>query len=232
MTRRPCHPMITKIVELCNKRGSSSARACRATARRHATTTCVHVKNGFTRPKRKPSARMRRAAEDFQTSTSAISTPIFSQNLDDAENICRGRVRSSSTSCSIWSLHGRDAGPTATCRHVPAARPKEEQMRQVLLDTGAHRSFARWKKIHLHALPDRSRTVYHRLSPCRFQTTRSCESRWRHVRLREPATWSARPHRGCRSGLLQGHQPGARDWVKEKRKCPSCLSPCQMNVSA
>ena len=110
--------------------------------------------------------------------------------------------------------------------------PKEEQMRQFFLDRVRIDPLLDGQNyIYMH-YADMISNGYHRLSPCPFQT--------QGIMLN--------PDGGmffCENSEVVGNvltedaeevyfkatSQEHRDWVKEK-KCPSCLSPCQMNVSA
>ena len=110
--------------------------------------------------------------------------------------------------------------------------PKEEQMRQFFLDRVRIDPLLDGQNyIYLH-YADMIANGYHRLSPCPFQT--------QGIMLN--------PDGGmffCENSEVVGNvltedaeelyfkasSQEHRDWVKEK-KCPSCLSPCQMNVAA
>ena len=224
-------PMLTQIVELCHERGVifSTRVSIDGVAEMH--NQVRQVKRGF--DKANETIRAMKDLQEHYPFNFGISTTIFSMNLDDAENIlawARGEhldIVFNMVRFTEPMLGNADLA--ATCKPMG---PEEERMRQFFLDRVRMDPLLDGQNyVYLH-YADMIANGYHRLAPCPFQT--------QGVMLN--------PDGGlffCENSKVVGNvleeEPEAiyfkaasqahRDQVK-KEQCPTCLSPCQMNVAA
>ena len=224
-------PMLTQIVELCHERGVifSTRVSIDGVAEMH--NQVRQVKRGF--DKANETIRAMKDLQEHYPFNFGISTTIFSMNLDDAENIlawARGEhldIVFNMVRFTEPMLGNADLAET--CKPIGA---EEERMRQFFLDRVRMDPLLDGQNyVYLH-YADMIANGYHRLAPCPFQT--------QGVMLN--------PDGGlffCENSKVVGNvleeEPEAiyfkaasqahRDQVK-KEQCPTCLSPCQMNVAA
>jgi sulfatase maturation enzyme AslB (radical SAM superfamily) len=224
-------PMLTKIVELCNERGIIFSTRVSIDGVGDMHNQVRQVKNGFARASE--TIRAMQALQKKYTFNFGVSTTIFSMNLDDAENIL---AWSKKEKLDIVFNMIRFTEPmlgnsdlAETCRPVGE---EEERMRQFFLDRVRTESvFDGQNLVYMH-YADMIANGYHRLAPCPFQTQGVmlnpdggmffCENSEvvGNVRENDPEEIYFHP-------ASQAHRDHVRD-----EKCPTCLSPCQMNVAA
>ena len=161
-----------------------------------------------------------------------ISTTIFHKNMDDAENILAwAKSEKLDTVFNMFRTTDAmlgNANLSDRCSYVGA---EEQRMRQFFLDRVRHDSVLDGQNFVYMHYADMIANGYHRQAPCPFQTQGImlnpdggvffCENSEvvgnvlerdaEELYLERPVTRIAR---------------GSRD------KCPTCLSPCQMNVAA
>ena len=224
-------PMLTRVAELCHERGIifSTRVSIDGVGQMH--DTVRKVKRGFEKANETITAMQelqKRIPFNF-----GISTTIFSRNLDDAENILAW-ARSSGLDIVFNMVRFTDpmlgnSQLAETCK--PVGR-EEERMREFFLERVRMDPLLDGQNyIYLH-YADMISNGYHRLAPCPFQTQGImlnpdgglffCENSnvIGNVKTEDPEELYFR-------ASSQEH----RDWIKNE-KCPTCLSPCQMNVSA
>jgi sulfatase maturation enzyme AslB (radical SAM superfamily) len=224
-------PMLTKIVELCHERGIIFSTRVSIDGVEDMHNQVRQVKRGFEKAN-----QTIRAMQELQKRYSfnfGISTTIFHMNLDDAENILAWAKKQN---LDIVFNMVRFTEPmlgnsdlAATCAPVGE---EEERMRQFFLDRVRTDSlFDGQNYIYMH-YADMIANGYHRLAPCPFQTQGImlnpdgglffCENSdvVGNVRDTDPGELYFRAE-------SQRHRNQIRD-----EKCPTCLSPCQMNVAA
>lgn len=224
-------PMLTKIVELCHERGVifSTRVSIDGVAEIH--NQVRQVKRGFDKAN-----ETIRAMKDLQRQypfNFGISTTIFSMNLDDAENILAW-ARNEGLDIVFNMVRFTEpmlgnADLAETCRPMGA---EEERMREFFLDRVRLDPLLDGQNyVYLH-YADMIANGYHRLAPCPFQT--------QGVMLNPDGSLFF-----CENSEVVGNvlteEPEAiyfkaaslahRDQVR-REQCPTCLSPCQMNVSA
>jgi sulfatase maturation enzyme AslB (radical SAM superfamily) len=224
-------PMLTKIVELCHQRGVIFSTRVSIDGVEDMHNQVRQVKRGFEKAN-----QTIRAMQDLQKRYSfnfGISTTIFHMNLDDAENILAwARKENLDIVFNMVRFTEPMLGNSdlaATCAPVGE---EEERMRQFFLDRVRTDSlFDGQNYIYMH-YADMIANGYHRLAPCPFQTQGImlnpdgglffCENSdvVGNVRDADPEELYFRPE-------SQRH----RDYIRDE-KCPTCLSPCQMNVAA
>lgn len=224
-------PMLTKIVELCHERGVifSTRVSIDGVADMH--NKVRQVQRGFDKAN-----ETIRAMKDLQKRyrfNFGISTTIFSMNLDDAENILAWARREDLdivfNMVRFTEPMLGNADLAETCKPIG---PEEERMRQFFLDRVRMDPLLDGQNyVYLH-YADMIANGYHRLAPCPFQTQGImlnpdgglffCENSQVVGNVLEEA-----PEAIYFKAASQAH----RDEVK-REQCPTCLSPCQMNVAA
>jgi MoaA/NifB/PqqE/SkfB family radical SAM enzyme len=224
-------PMLTKIVELCHERGVIFSTRVSIDGVEDMHNQVRQVKRGFEKAN-----QTIRAMQDLQKRYAfnfGISTTIFSMNLDDADNILAW-ARKENLDIVFNMVRFTDpmlgnSDLAATCSPVGE---QEERMRQFFLDRVRTDSlFDGQNYIYMH-YADMIANGYHRLAPCPFQTQGImvnpdgglffCENSEviGNVRETDPEELYFRAD-------SQRH----REYIRDE-KCPTCLSPCQMNVAA
>ena len=224
-------PMVTKVAEMCAERGIifSTRVSIDGVGDMHGQVR--RVKNGFAKAE-----KTIRAMQELQKRVPfnfGISTTIFSMNLDDAENILAW-ARSEKLDIVFNMVRFTDA-MLGNQEKAGALRPigkEEEKMREFFMDrVRMDPLFDGQNYIYMH-YADMISNGYHRLAPCPFQSQGImlnpngdlffCENSdvVGNVRDESPAAIYFRDS-------SQKHRDSIRD-----DKCPTCLSPCQMNVSA
>ena len=224
-------PMLTEIVKSCDERGVSfSARvSIDGIGRIH--DDVRQVPRGF--EKAGETIRAMQALQQRYRFNFGISTTLFTQNLNDAENILRWARRENLD--IVFNMVRFTDPMLGNSELADACQPvgeEEERARQFFLGLVRNDSLLDGQSyIHMH-YADMIANGYHRLAPCPFQTQGImlnpdgglffCENSevLGNVRDEDPGDVYFRK-------ASQDH----RNHVKEGQ-CPTCLSPCQMNVSA
>ena len=162
-----------------------------------------------------------------------ISTTIFSTNLDDAENIMawarKERLDIVFNMVRFTDAMLGNAGMAGTLR--PMGR-EEEKMRAFFMERVRMDPLLDGQNyIYLH-YADMIANGYHRLAPCPFQSQGVmlnpngdfffCENSEVVGNVREE---------GAADIYFRASSQKHRAFIRDE-KCPTCLSPCQMNVSA
>jgi MoaA/NifB/PqqE/SkfB family radical SAM enzyme len=231
MTPHRAIPMLTKAAEMCHERGIIFSTRVSIDGVGEMHNDVRQVKRGFEKANETIAAMrdlQKRIPFNF-----GISTTIFNKNLEDADNILSwaknekldvvfNMVRF--TEPMLGNADLADA-----CKPVGA---DEERMRQFFLERVRMDPLLDGQNyIYLH-YADMIANGYHRLAPCPFQTQGImlnpdgglffCENSdvVGNVLTDDPEELYFR-------ATSQEH----RDWIRDE-KCPTCLSPCQMNVSA
>jgi MoaA/NifB/PqqE/SkfB family radical SAM enzyme len=224
-------PMLTKIVELCNEAGVIFSTRVSIDGVGAVHNDVRRVKRGFDK-----AMQTINAMKELQKTRSfnfGISTTIFSMNLDDAENILAW-ARREKLDIVFNMVRFTDAmlGNAELAKDIKPVSAEEERMRQFFLDRVRYDPLLDGQNyIYMH-YADMIANGYHRLAPCPYQT--------RGVMLN--------PDGGvffCENSEVVGNvleeDPEViyfrqsaqehREFIRNE-KCPSCLSPCQMNVAA
>jgi sulfatase maturation enzyme AslB (radical SAM superfamily) len=224
-------PMLTKMVELCDERGVIFSTRISIDGIGEMHNDVRQVKRGFEKAN-----QTLRAMRDLQTKYTfnlGISTTIFQKNLDDAENILAWAKKED---LDIVFNMVRFTDPMlgnsdliATCKPVG---PEEEKMRKFFLDRVRMDSvFDGQNYVYMH-YADMIANGYHRLAPCPFQTQGIMLNPDGGLFFCENSevvgnVLDQDPEQIYFAAASQQHRDQVRD-----EKCPTCLSPCQMNVSA
>src|SRR6185503_18965994 len=223
MTPHRAIPMLTKAAEMCHERGIIFSTRVSIDGVGEMHNDVRQVKRGFEKAN-ETIAAMRELQKRIPFNF-GISTTIFNKNLEDADNILSwaknekldvvfNMVRF--TEPMLGNADLADA-----CKPVGA---DEERMRQFFLERVRMDPLLDGQNyIYLH-YADMIANGYHRLVPCPFQTQgimlNENSDVVGNVRDEDPAAIYFRE-------ASQAHRRAIKD-----EKCPTCLSPCQMNVSA
>jgi sulfatase maturation enzyme AslB (radical SAM superfamily) len=224
-------PMLTKIVELCEQRGVIFSTRVSIDGVGEMHNQVRAVKRGF--DKANETIRAMKALQKQHSFNFGISTTIFHTNLDDAENILAW-AKSENLDIVFNMVRFTDAmlGNSQLADTVGVHGEEEERMRQFFLDRVRMDPLLDGQNyIYMH-YADMIANGYHRLAPCPFQTQGImlnpdgglffCENSDVVGNVRDTD-----PEALYFSAASQAH----RDMVRDE-KCPTCLSPCQMNVAA
>ena len=178
-------PMLTKIVELCNKKGVIFSTRVSIDGVGDMHNDVRHVKNGFN--KANETIRAMRELQKTCNFNFGISTTIFSQNLDDAENILSW-ARKEKLDIVFNMVRFTDAmlgngDLSDTCKPLG---PEGRADAPVLSRSRPHRSAAGRAELHLPALRRHDREWISPAQPVPVPDAgHHAEPRRRHVLLRE-----------------------------------------------
>jgi MoaA/NifB/PqqE/SkfB family radical SAM enzyme len=231
MTPHRAIPMLTRVAELCHKRGVIFSTRVSIDGVGEMHNDVRQVKRGF--EKANETIRAMRELQRRIPFNFGISTTIFTKNLADAENILAW-ARKENLDIVFNMVRFTDpmlgnSDLAETCKPVgrDEARMRDFFLERVRMDPLLDGQ----NYIYMH-YADMIANGYHRLAPCPFQT--------QGIMLN--------PDGGlffCENSDVVGNvltddaeelyfreaSQKHRDWIRDQ-KCPGCLSPCQMNVSA
>jgi MoaA/NifB/PqqE/SkfB family radical SAM enzyme len=224
-------PMITKVAEACHEKGIIFSTRVSIDGVGEMHNEVRQVKNGFNK-----AMETIDALRELQTRVPfnfGISATIFNKNIDDCENILAWSKKQgldivfNMVRFSDPMLGNADLGNTVK----PIGRD-EERLRKFFLERVRMDPLMDGQNyIHMH-YADMIGNGYHREAPCPFQTQGImlnpdgglffCENSEviGNVLTEDPEELYFKV-------TSQKH----RDWVRDTQ-CPTCLSPCQMNVAA
>ena len=224
-------PMVTKVAELCRERGIIFSTRVSIDGVGEMHNKVRKVKSGF--DKALQTIRAMQALQERIPFNFGISTTIFSMNLDDAENILAwARKEQLDIVFNMVRFTEPMLGNANLAETCKPAGAEEERMRKFFLERVRMDPLLDGQNYIYTHYADMIANGYHRLAPCPFQTQGImlnpngdlffCENSdvVGNVRVEDPADIYFR-------AMSQAH----RDAIKDE-KCPTCLSPCQMNVSA
>jgi sulfatase maturation enzyme AslB (radical SAM superfamily) len=224
-------PMVTKVAELCHERGIIFSTRVSIDGIGDMHDQVRRVKRGFDKAQKTITAMQelqQRIPFNF-----GISTTIFSMNLEDAENILAwARKEKLDIVFNMVRFTDPMLGNSEKAGALKPVGKDEERMRAFFMErVRMDPLFDGQNYIYMH-YADMISNGYHRLAPCPFQSQGImlnpngdlffCENSnvVGNVREESPAAIYFRES-------SQQH----RNWIRDE-KCPTCLSPCQMNVSA
>jgi sulfatase maturation enzyme AslB (radical SAM superfamily) len=224
-------PMIEKIAAACQRRGVIFSTRVSIDGVGEMHNLVRNVKRGF--DKAYETIQAMREMQARYRFNFGVSTTIFSMNLNDAENILAwARKENLDIVFNMIRFTEPMLGNTQLAETQKPVGPDEERMRQFFLDRVRMDPLLDGQNyIYMH-YADMIANGYHRLAPCPFQS--------QGIMLN--------PDGGlffCENSKVIGNvletDPGElyfsragqehRDHVRDK-ECPTCLSPCQMNVAA
>ena len=224
-------PMLTKIVQMCHERGVIFSTRVSVDGVGDMHNEVRRVKRGFDKAEQTIAA-MKELQKTYPFNF-GISTTIFSMNLNDAENILAwARREKLDIVFNMVRFTEAMLGNADLAKDIKPVSEEEQRMREFFLDRVRHDPLLDGQNyIYMH-YADMIGNGYHRMAPCPFQT--------QGVMLN--------PDGGmffCENSDVVGNavteDPEAvyfkqasqehRNYIRDE-KCPTCLSPCQMNVAA
>jgi len=224
-------PMLTSAAELCQERGIIFSTRVSIDGVGDMHNRVRKVKSGFDK-----ALKTIRAMQELQQRVPfnfGISTTIFSMNLEDAENILAWARREKLD--IVFNMVRFTDPMLGNADKAGELRPigrEEERMRAFFMErVRMDPLFDGQNYIYLH-YADMISNGYHRMAPCPFQSQGVmlnpngdlffCENSDVVGNVREESAADI-----YFRAASQAHRDSIRD-----EKCPTCLSPCQMNVSA
>ena len=231
LTPKRAIPMIEKVAAACQKRGIIFATRVSIDGVGDMHNLVRNVPRGFDKAYETIQA-MREMQSRYQFNY-GVSTTIFSMNLNDAENILAwARKEKLDIVFNMIRFTEPMLGNTGLENVQKPVGLEEERMRQFFLDRVRMDPLMDGQNyIYMH-YSDMIANGYHRLAPCPFQS--------QGIML-NPEGGLYFCENSDAIGNVTEHDPGElyfrkasqahRDEVRDK-KCPTCLSPCQMNVAA
>jgi sulfatase maturation enzyme AslB (radical SAM superfamily) len=224
-------PMLTKIVELCHARGVIFSTRVSIDGIGEVHNDVRQVKQGF--EKANKTIRAMRELQKQYSFNFGISTTIFRKNLEDAENILAwAKTEGLDIVFNMFRttdpmLHNTDLAET--CAPIGA---EEERMRQFFLDRVRHDSLLDGQNLVYMHYADMIANGYHRLAPCPFQTQGIMLNPNGDLFFCENSEVVGNVlQRDAEAIYFDAASQAHRDMIRDE-KCPTCLSPCQMNVAA
>ena len=224
-------PMLTKIVEMCHERNIIFSTRVSIDGVGDMHNQVRQVKRGF--EKANETIRAMKELQKKHPFNFGISTTIFHMNLYDAENILAwAKSEDLDIVFNMVRFTEPMLGNTELASTAGVVGEEEERMRQFFLDRVRKDSVLDGQNyVYMH-YADMIANGYHRLAPCPFQTQGImlnpdgglffCENSEVIGNVKETD-----PEELYLSAAGQAH----RDYIRDQ-KCPTCLSPCQMNVAA
>lgn len=224
-------PMLTKIVQMCHERGVIFSTRVSIDGVGDMHNEVRRVKRGFDKAEQTIAA-MKELQKTYPFNF-GISTTIFSMNLDDAENILAwARREKLDIVFNMVRFTEAMLGNADLAKDIKPVNAEEQRMREFFLDRVRHDPLLDGQNyIYMH-YADMIGNGYHRTAPCPFQTQGVmlnpdggmffCENSnvVGNAVTEDPETIYFKQ-------ASQEH----RNYIRDE-KCPTCLSPCQMNVAA
>jgi MoaA/NifB/PqqE/SkfB family radical SAM enzyme len=224
-------PMLTKVVEMCHERGVIFSTRVSIDGVNDMHGQVRNVKKAFEKAG-KTIAAMQELQQKYRFNF-GISSTIFSMNLDDADNILAW-AKKEKLDIVFNMVRFTDAmlGNSELQGELKPIGLEEQRMRKFFMDRVRQDPLLDGQNyIYMH-YADMIANGYHRTAPCPFQT--------QGVML-NPDGGMFFCELSDVVGKVTEEDPEAlyfRDSAQEHRrhirdeKCPTCLSPCQMNVAA
>ena len=224
-------PMVTKVAELCHERGIIFSTRVSIDGVGEMHNDVRQVKNGF--EKANETIRAMQALQKRLPFNFGISTTIFNKNLDDAENILAWAKKEH---LDIVFNMVRFTEPmlgnselAATCKPIGK---EEERMHDFFLERVRMDPLLDGQNyVYMH-YADMIANGYHRLAPCPFQTQGIMLNPDGGLFFCENSDVVGNVlHEDAEEIYFREASQHHREAIRDE-KCPTCLSPCQMNVSA
>ena len=224
-------PMLTKVVEMCHERNVIFSTRVSIDGVNDMHGEVRNVKRAFEK-----AGKTIKAMQELQQKYSfnfGISSTIFSMNLDDADNILAW-AKKEKLDIVFNMVRFTDAmlGNSELAGDLRPMGVEEQRMRKFFIDRVRQDPLLDGQNyIYMH-YADMISNGYHRLAPCPFQTQGVMLNPNGDVFFCENSdvmgnTKDEDPEKIYFRDDAQAHRRMIRD-----DKCPTCLSPCQMNVAA
>jgi sulfatase maturation enzyme AslB (radical SAM superfamily) len=225
-------PMLTEIVEMTARQGIIFSARVSIDGVGEMHNLVRQVQRGFDKADQTIRA-MQALQEKHSHFNFGISTTIFSQNLNDADTILAwARSRKLDIVFSMVRFTDPMLGNSDLKDKCGLVGPSEERMRQFFLDRVRRDPLLDGQNFVYMHYADMIANGYHRLVPCPFQSQGVmlnpdgglffCENSEVMGNVR---------NEDAEAIYFRQSSQDHRDYIKAE-KCPSCLSPCQMNVAA
>ncbi|MGE0451711.1 MAG: radical SAM/SPASM domain-containing protein [Vicinamibacterales bacterium] len=225
-------PMLTEIVEMTARKGIIFSARVSIDGVEDMHNEVRQVKRGFEKANQTIRA-MQALQQKHKHFNFGISSTIFTRNLDDTENILSwARTQKLDIVFSMVRFTEPMLGNTDLQDKISLVGRDEEQMRQFFLERVRQDPLLDGQNlVYLH-YADMIANGYHRLVPCPFQS--------QGIMLNPNGDLFFCERSNVVGNVLQ-EDPEAiyfkqasqahRRYIKDEQ-CPTCLSPCQMNVAA
>jgi sulfatase maturation enzyme AslB (radical SAM superfamily) len=224
-------PMLTKIVEMCHERGIIFSTRVSIDGVGEVHNDVRHVKRGFEKAN-----QTIRAMQELQKKYSfnfGISTTIFHKNMDDAENILAwAKSEKLDTVFNMFRTTDAMLGNENLADSCNYVGEEEERMRQFFLDRVRNDSVLDGQNLVYMHYADMIANGYHRTMPCPFRTQGLLLNPYGELHYCENSKAIGNVLETPAGELyFAAANLAHRDEVKSN-VCPTCLSPCQVNVGA
>jgi sulfatase maturation enzyme AslB (radical SAM superfamily) len=231
ITHHRAIPMLTKLVQLCQERNVifSTRVSIDGVGDMHGSVR--NVRNAFEKAG-KTIAAMQELQKTYRFNF-GISSTIFSKNLDDAENILAwAKKEKLDIVFNMVRFTEAMLGNADLAATVRPLGPEEQRMRTFFMDRVRQDPVLDGQNyIYMH-YADMIANGYHRTAPCPFQTQGIMLNPNGDLFFCENSQVIGNVTTEDAEALYfkaesQAHRREIRD-----QQCPTCLSPCQMNVAA
>jgi MoaA/NifB/PqqE/SkfB family radical SAM enzyme len=224
-------PMLTKIVEMCHERGIIFSTRVSIDGVGEVHNDVRHVKRGFEKANQTITAM--KALQKKYSFNFGISTTIFHKNMDDAENILAwAKTEKLDTVFNMFRTTDAMLGNENLSESCNYVGEEEERMRQFFLDRVRNDSILDGQNLVYMHYADMIGNGYHRLAPCPFQSQGVMLNPDGGVFFCENSDVVGNAvQRDAEEIYFDPASLAHRDMIRDD-KCPTCLSPCQMNVAA
>ena len=231
LTPQRAIPMLTKVVEMCHERNVIFSTRVSVDGVGDMHGAVRNVRKAFEK-----AGKTIKAMQELQQKYSfnfGISSTLFSMNLDDADNILAWAKKEKLD--IVFNMVRFTDAMLGNSEKEGELRPigvEEQRMRKFFMDRVRQDPLLDGQNyIYMH-YADMIGNGYHRLAPCPFQTQGVMLNPNGDVFFCENSdvmgnTKDDDPEKIYFRADAQAHRRMIRD-----DKCPSCLSPCQMNVAA
>jgi MoaA/NifB/PqqE/SkfB family radical SAM enzyme len=232
LTPKRAIPMLTRIVEFCASKGILISIRVSLDGIGDVHNQVRSVKNGFDKASQTIEA-MQALAKQHENFSFGIASTIFATNMEDAENILAW-ARTKGLDVVFNMLRFTDAMlHNSDLQEKIGFRQREEEfMRQFFLDRVREESVLSGQSFMYLHYADMIANGYHRTMPCPFQSQglllnpngdlHYCENSQKLGNVLDASAESL---------YYNAENLEHRQHIKDN-VCPTCLSPCQVNVGA
>jgi MoaA/NifB/PqqE/SkfB family radical SAM enzyme len=232
LTPKRAIPMLTRIVEFCASKGILISIRVSLDGIGDVHNQVRSVKNGFDKASQTIEA-MQALAKQHENFSFGIASTIFATNMEDAENILAW-ARTKGLDVVFNMLRFTDAMlHNSDLQEKIGFRQREEKfMRQFFLDRVQEESVLSGQSFMYLHYADMIANGYHRTMPCPFQSQglllnpngdlHYCENSQKLGNVLDASAESL---------YYNAENLEHRQHIKDN-VCPTCLSPCQVNVGA
>jgi MoaA/NifB/PqqE/SkfB family radical SAM enzyme len=224
-------PMLTKVAELCHQRGVIFSTRVSIDGVGEMHNDVRQVKRGF--EKANETIRAMKELQQRVPFNFGVSATMFSKNVDDAENILAwARKEQLDIVFNMVRFTDPMLGNSDLANSCKPIGRDEERMRDFFLERVRMDSLLDGQNyIHMH-YADMIANGYHRLAPCPFQTQGVMLNPDGNLFFCENSDAIGNVlDEDAESLYFREASQKHRDQIRAE-KCPTCLSPCQMNVAA